>query len=734
MTMVPTRDQVPRLADTPIRRIAAPATSGGGITPRDLVRIIRKRKWMILLIFLATSAAMFVLTLLWWLYAPQYTADVYLTVQPPNEQLLQAAGTPFPKEIIERFKRSQAAMAKQQTVLDGAASDPRLQQTQWYGRYQANITNELDSEIGLTLVPDTDLIRMSISGTQREDLPIVVNTVAEHFVKFAGRTPRSKYDEQTRKLDAEKTSLQGNLQRFRRDRAALIGSTPLAAMEGRRSLVSIKLQLLTEQVGQAEVIQSQTESALKSVSDAMREGSFSKDPMILQAVEMDRLAAGLTGQVADAKTRLDNLERKFGAQHLGVLQMRSHLESSQTQLEARRKEVIQVQSEGMVQGRQMALGVATAQLADLTQRLNEAKAEARDLEEQLGRIDTLALESKDAEDSIRRIDNRLIDLRLLTRGKPGEELFDLGPVQILAPATLPRRPSWPQWWIMMSIGVLLGLLLGFGLAFILEFADTSVKGPSDLARRVDLPLLGMVPHADDLDEEIPDIRRVVATMPHSPITEAFRRIRTNLLFSGPATQRRSLLITSPSPEDGRTTVVMNMAIAVAQSGRRVLVVDANFRQPAIGLMYPQAPAAGLSSALVGQANWREVVYATDIPNLSVIAAGPLPPNPADLLGSPTMRTLVDEMTAEYDQVLFDGSPVTVVSDAVVLATQIDGVVLVVRAGVNSIGIVQRANEQLTRVGARMLGVVLHGVRSTAGGYLQKSYETFYEYHQKPQTT
>jgi len=162
----------------------------------------------------------------------------------------------------------------------------------------------------------------------------------------------------------------------------------------------------------------------------------------------------------------------------------------------------------------------------------------------------------------------------------------------------------------------------------------------------------------------------------------------------------------------------------------VLVVDANFRRPAIAEMFPQAKEAGLSSVLVGQAAWRDVVSTTDVPNLSVMAAGPLPPNPSELLGSDIMGKIVSEMTAEFDQVIFDGSPLMVVSDAGVLGTKVDGVILVVRAGVSSTGIIRQAAERLNRVGTRVFGVILQGVRTTAGGYMRKNYETFYEYHQK----
>jgi capsular exopolysaccharide synthesis family protein len=271
-------------------------------------------------------------------------------------------------------------------------------------------------------------------------------------------------------------------------------------------------------------------------------------------------------------------------------------------------------------------------------------------------------------------------------------------------------------------------VVGFGLAFLLEFIDTSVKNPSDITRRVDLPMLGMVPHAADLEEEIQDLRLAFMTNPGSVIGESFRQIRTCLQFSAPASQLRSLLITSGLPGDGRGTVTMNLAAALAHSGKKVLVVDANFRQPCIRRLFPECPEAGLSNALVGQAIWRALTLEIE-PNLSVMSSGPLPPNPAELLGSEPMRNVLAEMMAQYDHVLFDGAPALLVSDPGVLSTIVDGVIIVVRAGSNTFGVVQRTKEVFNRIGAHLLGVVLNGVRVTAGGYLRKSYRTYYEYHE-----
>jgi len=219
--------------------------------------------------------------------------------------------------------------------------------------------------------------------------------------------------------------------------------------------------------------------------------------------------------------------------------------------------------------------------------------------------------------------------------------------------------------------------------------------------------------------------------PGSLIGESFRQIRTCLLFSGPAEQRRSILVTSALPKDGRTAVSVNLAAAMAHGGKNVLVVDANFHQPALRRLFAPDQDSGLSNALTGQADWRGLVREVE-PNLSILPAGPLPPNPAELLGSPQMRAFIDQTLQSYDQVVFDGAPCLVVSDPCVLSTQVNSVILVARAGVNTYGIVQRTRDLLQRVGARILGAVLNGVRVTAGGYLRKNYETFYQYSERPQ--
>jgi len=743
MTMIPTHEQTPH----PIGLTTGPAeiipripsggpVGGGGLTPRDIWRIIRKRKGLIITTFLICVAVVITGTGLWWYFAPFYTARAYLIVSPPPASILRPGEPMYGRDIMERYQRTQAELIQHRDVFIDAAKNENLRRTKWYQEHKEDIIEELRKQIKFSVLPNVNLIEISMTGLNRTELADIVNAVADSCVKFARRSTLARHREEIEKLSAARDRAQRRLDAIRREIARLRSTSRAAGMQERRNIVTIKMQLLVQQLSDAQMKLAEAQAAYNAFQEAVKNNMIEQDPQIIQALEFDRTLIMLKGKLSELETNLYNATEKFGPEHRTVKTIEGLIKAVKKQIEDRRKEVIKVQVSFLRQMRESELAAAQQQVLRLQSLFEEAKAEARDLEDTLGRLAALEEDAKALQEHIKVIDRRLEDLQVLSSparaGAGTTEQAVVGPVNIgyRAAEPLPGNPSQPKWSIMVPLGIVLGLILGFGLAFLLELSDTSVKTPSDLARRIDLPLLGMIPHADDLDEEIEDFRRAVLLAPQSPVAEAFRQVRTNLLFSGPAQRRRSILITSPAPGDGRTTVVMNLATSAALAGMKVLVVDANFRRPAIADMFPQANQAGLSSVLVGQATWREVVSATDVSNLSVITSGPLPPNPAELLGSDAMRQFISEASAEYDQVLFDGSPLMVVSDAVILSTQVDGVVLVVRAGQNSIGIVQRSAERLIRVGAHVFGIVLEAVRSMGGGYLRKNYETFYEYQEK----
>ncbi|MEW6726183.1 MAG: CpsD/CapB family tyrosine-protein kinase [Bacillota bacterium] len=211
--------------------------------------------------------------------------------------------------------------------------------------------------------------------------------------------------------------------------------------------------------------------------------------------------------------------------------------------------------------------------------------------------------------------------------------------------------------------------------------------------------------------------------PKSAIAEAYRTLRTNLGFTSPDRALRLLLVTSSGPEEGKTTTVCNLAVVLAQAGHRVLLVDCDLRKPRVHHVFSLPNLRGFTNLLLQEIDLGEVLKPGPVDGLSILTSGPLPPNPAELLDSQRARALWPVLAGSFDYVLVDSPPVLAVADATILATSMDGVILVIRAGITRIDAVQNAVEQLKRADARLIGTVLNRV-SVQGG----DYRYYYYYH------
>ena len=269
----------------------------------------------------------------------------------------------------------------------------------------------------------------------------------------------------------------------------------------------------------------------------------------------------------------------------------------------------------------------------------------------------------------------------------------------------PAEPDWPQPVLTIAIGALLGLLAGFALAVLRRALGTSITSRRLLADAVTAPVLGVVARRRRSAKD----PLVVRDATRGSRAEAFRRLRTNLQFVDVDRALKVVMLTSPSPGDGTTTVLANLALTMAEAGQRVLVVEADLRRPRAADMFGVQRTDGLSNVLARRAEADDVVQHGE-GGVDVLPSGPIPPNPGQLLASPRMVELLDELRPAYDAILLDTSPVLPVADATVLAPLADGVVLVVRAGTRAHR-VEAAREALGAVSARLVGTVLVGLRS-----------------------
>ena len=337
------------------------------------------------------------------------------------------------------------------------------------------------------------------------------------------------------------------------------------------------------------------------------------------------------------------------------------------------------------------------------------------------------------------------------------EVGQLGDVRVIEPAELPESPLGPNKKLNVILGMILGVGLGVGLAFLYDMLDNSVRTMEDL-ERMGQPVLGSIPMIKEgealarlkiptngvhngvhgkltngttatLEEKVAPVhtgsRLITHVAPKSPISEAYRALRTNIQYTHIDRSLRTLLVTSPGPGDGKSTSVANLAIVMAQMGSRVLLIDADLRRPVLHSLFNIDRRVGLSNVLVGRAEIADAVTSTDIENLHIMPCGALPPNPSELLGSSAMLRTLEALKQEYELVLFDSPPVIAVTDAAVLARLVDGVFLVVKAGQTSKEAAFRSYTLLNQVKAKVLGTLLNSVKVER---MYGSYYYYYHYH------
>lgn len=306
-------------------------------------------------------------------------------------------------------------------------------------------------------------------------------------------------------------------------------------------------------------------------------------------------------------------------------------------------------------------------------------------------------------------ETRMTELRM--RAELSKELNN---ISIIEPGSPPRAPSSPKPLQTLVIVFVFALLLGTGLSLLRERMDGRIRSPDEVHTLIGLPILGVVPH---MSGRRTAVARAMAVHldPRSSVAEAYRSIRTAIYFGSGSVQARTLLISSPEPGDGKTTNASNLAIAIAQTGRSVLLLDADFRKPTQHKNLDVKDAVGLSSVLAGIAPLDQAIQHTGVEGLDILPCGAIPENPSEILNSQEFGDLVDRLALKYDYILFDSPPVNLVADARILGAVCDGTILVLRSGQSTRRGAEHARNALLGVGTNILGVIVNDA-SRGKGY------------------
>jgi capsular exopolysaccharide synthesis family protein len=308
-------------------------------------------------------------------------------------------------------------------------------------------------------------------------------------------------------------------------------------------------------------------------------------------------------------------------------------------------------------------------------------------------------------------------------------------VRVLERAVVPGVPIRPNPIQNLMMGLLVGLGTGIALAFGIEALDNTLKTQADVEQFLGVPVLGLVPviggnnePAEAFGDDLRQRDLGVFLDPKSVAAECCRSIRTNILFMSPDRPIRTMVITSPSPQEGKTTTAVNLGVTMAEAGGRVLIIDTDMRRPRLHRSFGVGNQTGISTVIVGKATLEEAIKHTDVPNLDVLTCGPVPPNPSELLHTDRFAAVLADCAKLYDRIVLDSPPTSAVTDPAVLGNLVDGVVLIIKAGETTRDSAMHARRQLTSAKARVVGVIVNAIdfSNPAYGY-EYYYRNYYRY-------
>ncbi len=728
-----------------IRRQFLQATPSGSsalamvITPKEILDILRRHLFLIISL---TVVGAFVGGGLWFvlrIIAPKYTARTFIEVLHPGQLDPTIIGTPFvaSRDIAYEFRFSKAALIKQQSMLQELIRRDAVRGTKWFKKFGNDVLKIIeDLEDHFMAIPDRNSNYISIGMTcgDAEEAALIVNQMVELFVRSQMTTAETDIGQKLRDLSRQENELRDKLRTITNSLSDIRRSTGLTQLEGERNF----LNTVTQKLASLEIEKMKLEADIEQVRASVTtyEQREVSDEIVQRDTESDPVVIGLIQQINSIEAELVRRLTNLGENHREVQQLREVLRQVMAEKDARSNlKALQIRDSDVTSIKDQ-FAVMTNRLAKLEELRAQTEKDQRDLDNTRASYDQLVSDREETKNKLFSVQEQISKYNLI---KQDTEAAKVKPVGLAPP---PLKMSFPRLVIFAPGGTFVGFLLGVGFAFLIELLNDLLRTPSDVMKFVNVPLLGMVTHKD-LDDitKNADMWKVVRQSPFSMIGECYRQFRTNLKLSSDSSSQRVIFVTSGSAGEGRTAVAVNTAVTFAAEDKRILLIDANFRRPSSYKIFPDLngynPEAekedkGLSGYLAGSCSITEVIRSTGIDGMDVVDSGPLPANPAELLGGGRMAGLIRYAREHYDRVIIDGPPM-IVSDAKALASQADGTVLVFNAAITRRGTAKRIVRELGEINTNILGAVLIGVRVLKGGYFREMFESYQEYQNSHKT-
>ncbi len=707
------------MAESASDRPRAPGQPGQFHAPdttlTDYLRVISTRRWLVLSTFVVVVvlAGLYVFT-----RTPLYRSTAILQIAPggptgaPFQGVTQNGS--FASVPRRDFLETQVRLVASEKLVARTIEQFSLHKLPRYSKTR-NLASHFKHNFAVEPIRRTWLVEVSFYWPDAKLGAQILDYQIEQYVKDYGDRRQEVANRGLENLRKDKDKEEPKLEEARRKLLEFEQEHGIMSFEDKYNTIRDELMERLKAEGIARQGLAECATRLAEIEKALKAREGGSLPDVLN----NPLIRDYRNQMAVCEQGLREGLKRFGENHPEIKSHRAKLESI--------KENIQVEIGRIVQGVRTEHSAAKTLLSLRSGEMAAQKKAVMALNRLKLEYDPLKRELDARDATFKRVLARISEIEHVSAGvREGTIRIEQHPKEETKPAK-PRRT------LILALASLMGLGLGVGLAFLLDCLDTTLKSKEHVSRHLGLNLLGYVPGVPELvgaDRHHTRFAFAAALHPRSAVAEAFRSIRTALSFSVAAQEVRHIMVTSASPSEGKTLVAVNVAAAIAQTGKKVLLVDADMRKPAVHRIMEADQTPGLTNLLVGEgaSSIEEVVRPTGMPNLFYIPSGPIPPNPAELIGCERMTDLLEQLTETYDRVIIDTPPVINVTDAAVLCNEAHGVVFVVRGFRTQREVARRAIEVLAQSNAQLLGCVLNNVDVPRGAHYYDSYYRYQQYY------
>lgn len=731
MSTITSSRPIPQRGAVPQLRMAKSAMLASSIDP---IRVLRRHiVGIVISAFIGAglgTAAYFVLNRVY----PLYTSEARFEVQPGLQKASQIGVSDLTDDnMVFRIAETETYMLTSHEVLDAALRNPELKQTDWYKYYVKTDSSgattfdsdealaDLQDEIRAYPIRSSNLFTIQWAAHKPEDARTVLNAITLAYINNRSERDNRVFRINERLFKDQMKTTEDDLKAVASDMMELIKSGRMTIVDEQRySAQNVRMQELTKQLGDvtsyysvaqtnAELARQKLDGKIEPTAQDVLEAEH--DPAVMEQLSyLERLKANMRFLLA-TRNPGDNM----------VTETDAVIKATENQRDAKTKEIINRNIDAKLHQYKDDVERYRNASEEIEKQLETNRVKLEDLTQTQSNYEALKARREHLELQ------RTADLQLINEVTLMKLRADASRVAQVQQALKPREPSFPKPEIIIPLGVLLMMGLTVGVVFLRELMDQRVKSASDLAVLPGAHVLGSVPDLADDPTKTAAAELVVRKHPYSVLAESYRQAATAMLPMMDLNGHQSLLLVGGLPGSGTTTVATNLAAAAALAGKKVVVIDANFRRPRLAeAMGVSGDGMGLADLLHGAATIDQAVVDAG-EGIHVIPAGSHANRVFDRVNNGAFDGMVAELRGRYDLIIFDAPPAVVCGDALILANKVDAAVLVVRAHQEHRGLVARMVHRLSDARSELLGVLLNRPRGIAGGYLKKNYATMAGY-------